>query len=63
MAVLTEPFADVMDRLLTYYRPEQTMPVGVVAHPIQNVTEAELDERAAHIVALIEPHLPAESLP
>ncbi len=58
MPVLTSPFAEVLGRLLTYYTPDHAMPFGVIAHPIQNVTDAELDARAAQLVAAIEPHLP-----
>lgn len=60
MPVLTEPFAQVLGRLMSYYVPDQPMPVGVVAHPIQNVTPEDLDARAAQLVALIEAHLPPE---
>jgi hypothetical protein len=49
--VFTQPFADVLDRHLTYWRPTAQLPRLVVDHPIQNVADRELALRVDHIVA------------
>ncbi|MET0995146.1 MAG: hypothetical protein ABWY20_14175 [Mycobacterium sp.] len=45
--MLTEPFADQVDRAVAYYRTDRRLPAVVLPHPMQNVGPAELDERAA----------------
>ncbi len=59
MVVLTEPFEDVLARHMTYYVPDRAMPFGVLTHPIQNISDADLESRAEQLAALIEAHLPA----
>lgn len=56
--MLTEPFAQVLSRLMSYYVPDQPMPFAVIAHPIQNVAPDDLDARAAQLVDLLEAYLP-----
>ena len=48
--ILTVPFKDVLDRLLSYWQPAAEFPVILVEHPIQNVSDRLLDERAQKIV-------------
>jgi hypothetical protein len=44
--VLTEPFADQVERAVAYYETDRPLPAVVLPHPMQNVGSAELDERA-----------------
>jgi hypothetical protein len=46
LAVLTEPFQDQVNRAMSYQPADRDLPVIVLPHPMQNVTEAELDQRA-----------------
>jgi hypothetical protein len=49
--ILTQPFEDVLARILSYYRTTQPMPHIVIEHPIQNLEPAALAERARQIAA------------
>jgi hypothetical protein len=44
--VLTEPFADQIDRVTAYYQTDRPLPAVVLPHPMQNVSADELEERA-----------------
>lgn len=46
LAVLTEPFREQVSRAMAYRRADRELPAIIVPHPIQNVSDAELDERA-----------------
>jgi hypothetical protein len=54
LAVLTEPFKDQVDRAMSYQRADRELPVIVLPHPMQNVSEAELDERARILADMAE---------
>jgi hypothetical protein len=45
-AVLTEPFADQVERAVAYYRTDRPLPAIVLPHPMQNVGPDELEHRA-----------------
>ena len=49
--ILTRPFENVLDRILSYYKTSERLPFIAVEHPIQNVGPAELADRARQIVA------------
>ena len=44
--MLTEPFADQIERAVAYYEVDRTLPAIVLPHPMQNVGPAELEQRA-----------------
>ena len=44
--MLTEPFADQVERAVAYYQTDRRLPVVVLPHPMQNVDAGELDRRA-----------------
>lgn len=56
--VLTAPFEDVLERVLTYYATDQRFPVIVLDHPTQNVSPETLQARAEQMAAQIERLLP-----
>ena len=47
--VLTEPFRDQVDRVMAYHRPDRSLPVVVLEHPMQNLDEAGLQDRAIQL--------------
>ncbi len=52
--ILTQPFAGVLDRILSCYQLTEPMPRIVIEHPLQNVDDDALAARARHIVAGVE---------
>jgi hypothetical protein len=44
--VLTEPFADQVQRAIAYYETDRPLPAIVLPHPMQNIGAAELEQRA-----------------
>jgi hypothetical protein len=52
--ILTRPFADVLDRILSYYQTTEPMPRIVIDHPLQNIDDAALAERARQIAGAVE---------
>lgn len=44
--MLTEPFAQQLDRAMAYESADRPLPAIVLPHPIQNVNEEELMARA-----------------
>jgi hypothetical protein len=44
--VLTEPFADQIERAVAYYETDRPLPAIVLPHPMQNVDAGELERRA-----------------
>lgn len=45
-AILTEPFADQVDRVMAYQRADRSLPAVVLEHPMQNLGLDELQRRA-----------------
>jgi hypothetical protein len=45
-AVLTEPFADQVQRAVAYYETDRTLPAVVLSHPMQNISSDALEARA-----------------
>jgi hypothetical protein len=52
--VLTEPFCDQVDRVMTYHHPDRPLPVIVLDHPMQNLDEKGLDARAEQLADKIQ---------
>lgn len=44
--MLTEPFADQIERAVAYYQTDRPLPAVVLPHPMQNVGPAALEDRA-----------------
>jgi len=44
--VLTEPFADQVQRAIAYYEIDRPLPAVVLPHPMQNIDATELEQRA-----------------
>jgi hypothetical protein len=44
--ILTEPFADQIQRAMAYQRADRELPAIVVPHPIQNISPEEFGSRA-----------------
>jgi hypothetical protein len=47
--ILTEPFADQVQRVMAYQSTDRELPAIVIPHPIQNVSPDELRQRAEAI--------------
>jgi hypothetical protein len=47
--ILTESFGDQIDRVMTYHKSDTPLPAVVIDHPMQNVSPAELRQRAEQI--------------
>lgn len=45
-AVLTQPFASQLERIGVYYEVDRPIPLVVLEHPMQNVSETELEARS-----------------
>lgn len=51
-AILTEPFADQIDRIMAYHTTDRDLPAIVLEHPTQNLSDPEdLEGRAAALAA------------
>jgi hypothetical protein len=50
-AILTEPFADQVDRVMAYHRTDRDLPAVVLEHPTQNLIDAEALEARAEALA------------
>jgi len=57
LAVLTEPFKDQVNRAMSYQQPDRELPLIVLPHPMQNVSDAELEERARILADAAERYL------
>jgi hypothetical protein len=44
--VLTEPFADQIERAVAYYETDRPLPAVVLAHPMQNINADDIEARA-----------------
>lgn len=53
-AVLTEPFQNQVERAMAYQRTDRDLPVLLLPHPMQNLTAAELEQRALLLADLAE---------
>ena len=52
--MLTEPFADQIDRAIAYYETDRALPAIVLSHPMQNISAADLEARAVQLADAIE---------
>lgn len=57
LAVLTEPFKEQVDRAMSYQDADRELPVIILPHPMQNITDHELDQRAELLAAAVEDYL------
>lgn len=46
IAILTRPFSTQLDRVCTYYETDREIPLIVLEHPMQNLSEDELKARS-----------------
>ena len=44
--VLTEPFRDVVTTMLAYQQTDRPLPAVILPHPMQNISQQEIGERA-----------------
>jgi hypothetical protein len=44
--VLTEPFADQVERAVAYYTIDRSLPPVVLPHPMQNIGPDQIENRA-----------------
>jgi hypothetical protein len=58
--ILTEPFGDQIDRVMAYEDADRKLPAIVLPHPMQNLKDAELDDRALLLADKIEKALRGE---
>jgi hypothetical protein len=58
--ILTEPFADQIERVMAYHRTDRKLPAVVVPHPIQNISPEEFKIRAEKIADTAEQILNGE---
>ncbi|HET7506327.1 MAG TPA: hypothetical protein VFK02_35150 [Kofleriaceae bacterium] len=52
--ILTQPFEEVLDRIMSYYQADQPLPRIVIEHPLQNVAPEVLAQRASRIADEVE---------
>jgi hypothetical protein len=52
--VLTTPFSGVMNRLLSYWKPDSVLPVVQLDHPIQNLSQEMIEKRAVQLASAVE---------
>ncbi len=57
LAMLTEPFKDQITRAMAYQPADRDLPAIVLPHPMQNVSEFELDRRAELLAHEVERYL------
>ena len=50
IAILTEPFGEQVDRAMAYYPSDRELPAIVVEHPMQMISDEEIEARALQIV-------------
>lgn len=48
--MLTIPFADQLDRAMAYYPTDRPMPSITLNHPMQMITDDEINDRAVQLV-------------
>jgi hypothetical protein len=48
-AILTTPFGDQVDRVMTYQSADRDLPALVLDHPMQNIDAAGLEQRAVQL--------------
>ena len=49
LVILTQPFADQIERVMTYHQSDQPLPAIILDHPVQNIGPAEIHARATQI--------------
>ena len=49
LPLLTRPFVGTVDRISSYWKPDRELPVIAVDHPMQNISNRELEHRAEQI--------------
>jgi hypothetical protein len=47
--VLTEPFADQIERAVAYYEVDRPLPAVVLTHPMQNISADQIEARAVEL--------------
>ena len=58
--VLTEPFGDQVERMMTFQPTDKPLPAIVIGHPMQNVDDATLQKRAEQIADAVQKLLKGE---
>ncbi|MFK7894362.1 MAG: hypothetical protein AB8G23_00925 [Myxococcota bacterium] len=53
-AILTQPFANQIERAMTYQPTERPLPAIIVGHPTQMVDDVVLETRATQIAEAVE---------
>jgi len=52
--VLTEPYADQIERAVAYYETDRPLPAVILPHPMQNIGDEQLEERAVILAGAAE---------
>jgi hypothetical protein len=47
--ILTEPFGDQVERMMTFQPTDRPLPAVVIGHPMQNISDEALQARAVQI--------------
>jgi hypothetical protein len=47
--VLTQPFADQIERAVAYYETDRPLPAVVLPHPTQNISAEQIEDRAVRL--------------
>ena len=49
IAVLTEPFREMVTGMLAFQETDRPLPAIVIGHPMQNINDEEIERRALQI--------------
>jgi hypothetical protein len=49
LVVLTEPFRDQIQRVMTYHKSDRPLPAVIIDHPVQNIPPDQLHARGKQI--------------
>jgi hypothetical protein len=60
IVVLTEPFQTMVQAMLAFQETDRPLPAIVLDHPMQNITSAEIDQRARQLADAAERLLAGE---
>lgn len=52
--ILTEPFGDQVERMMTFQPTDRPLPAVVIGHPMQNVDDATLQKRGEQIADAVQ---------
>jgi hypothetical protein len=61
LVVLTEPFGDQIQRVMTYHSSDRPLPAVVIQHPMQNIGPEGIRARATQIADAAERLLRGEA--